>query len=212
MSKLPFGKYNCTEMSRNKIELKVTGGGRSRRTAGCRHAHNQVTGAVNSGVKTAMAGRVPFGMFYVLVDPDKPFEKVLALATMAPYFLVCALSVLIVRCRELMTITWLLGQLLNEAANFVLKRQFKQARPDGAPKVGYDEHGMPSAHAQFMGFFLASALCVLLFRVRVNMYSKLFVIACTLILTGLVCFSRTELGFHTHEQVRALLRIVSRFG
>jgi dolichyldiphosphatase len=157
-----------------------------------------------------MAGRVPFGMFYVLVDPDKPFEKVLALATMAPYFLVCALTILIVRCRELLTITWLTGQLLNETANFVLKRQFKQARPDGAPKVGFDEHGMPSAHAQFMGFFLAFAVCVLLFRVRVNLLSKLSVIACTLTLTGLVCFSRIELGFHTHEQVRNFSEIASR--
>jgi dolichyldiphosphatase len=124
---------------------------------------------------------------------------------MAPYFLVCALTILIVRCRELMTITWLTGQLINEASNFFLKRQFKQARPHGAPKVGFDEHGMPSAHAQFMGFFLAFAVCVLLFRVRDNILSKLTVIACTLILTSLVCFSRTELGFHTHEQVRDFL-------
>ena len=153
-----------------------------------------------------MAGRVPFGMFYVLVDPDKPFEKVLALATMAPYFLVCALTILVARCRELMTITWLTGQVfLNEPANFVLKRLFKQARPYGAPKVGFDEHGMPSAHAQFMGFFLAFAVCVLVFRVRVNMLLKLSVIASTLILTGLVCVSRTELGFHTHEQVSDFL-------
>jgi dolichyldiphosphatase len=149
-----------------------------------------------------MASRVPFGMFYVLVDPDKPFEKFLALATMSPYFLVCALTVVVVRCRELITITWLFGQVfLNEPTNFVLKRLFKQARPHGAPKVGFDQHGMPSAHSQFMGFFLAFAVCLLLFRIRVNLLSKLSVAASILILTGLVCVSRTELGFHTPEQV-----------
>jgi hypothetical protein len=32
--------------------------------------------------------REPFGMFYVAVDPNSKWEKILGIATMAPYFLV----------------------------------------------------------------------------------------------------------------------------
>jgi hypothetical protein len=53
-------------------------------------------------------------MFYVMVDPNSKYEKLLGIATMAPYFVICGLVVLMVRCRELMTITWLVGQLGNE--------------------------------------------------------------------------------------------------
>ena len=45
---------------------------------------------------------MPFGMFYVEVDPDSTAEKILAIAAMAPYFIMCALTTLIVRCRELL--------------------------------------------------------------------------------------------------------------
>jgi dolichyldiphosphatase len=146
--------------------------------------------------------REPFGMFYVLVDPESHFEKILAIITMAPYFIVCALTTLIARCRELVTITWLVGHLLNEVVNFGLKRLLKEERPAGAPKVGFDSHGMPSAHSQFMGFFLSFAICMFVVRVRVNIFLKLIAAACSLILSTLVCYSRIELGFHTVPQVR----------
>ena len=55
---------------------------------------------------------------------------------MAPYFIMCALTTLIVRCRELLVCSWLVGHLLNEVVNFVLKRTFKEKRPAGAPAVG----------------------------------------------------------------------------
>lgn len=34
--------------------------------------------------------REPFGMFLVMVDPDSKFEKLLGVAAMAPYFIMCA--------------------------------------------------------------------------------------------------------------------------
>ncbi len=70
------------------------------------------------------------------VDPHSKLEKLLAIAAMAPYFIMCALATLIVRCRELLVCAWLVGHLANEALNFVLKRTFKEKRPDGAPAVG----------------------------------------------------------------------------
>ena len=70
------------------------------------------------------------------VDPHSKVEKLLAIAAMAPYFIMCALATLIVRCRELLVCSWLVGHLINEVLNFVLKRTFKEKRPDGAPAVG----------------------------------------------------------------------------
>jgi hypothetical protein len=34
--------------------------------------------------------REPFGMFLVMVDPNSKFEKLLGVAAMAPYFIMCA--------------------------------------------------------------------------------------------------------------------------
>jgi hypothetical protein len=43
------------------------------------------------------------------VDPHSKAEKVLAIAAMAPYFIMCALTTLIARCRELLVCSWLVG-------------------------------------------------------------------------------------------------------
>jgi hypothetical protein len=79
-----------------------------------------------------MSPREPFGMFHVMVDPDSKFEKIFGIATMAPYFVICTLVVLIVRCRELMTITWLVGQLANEVgfhvSSFFLHHMFYEKK------------------------------------------------------------------------------------
>ncbi|KAJ1474789.1 hypothetical protein T484DRAFT_1969770 [Baffinella frigidus] len=146
--------------------------------------------------------REPFGMFLVMVDPDSKFEKLLGVAAMAPYFIMCALAVLLLRCRELLVAVWLSGHLLNEALNLVLKKVIKEPRPPGAPRVGFDEHGMPSSHSQFMGFYLVFSSCVLLFRVRnVRAHWKLGAVAFNALLSAAVLHGRILLGFHTPPQV-----------
>lgn len=49
--------------------------------------------------------------------------------------------------------TLLLGQLLNEILNLVLKNGFRQPRPSSLSN--YKDFGMPSSHAQFMAFLAA---------------------------------------------------------
>lgn len=44
--------------------------------------------------------REPFGMFYVAVDPNSKWEKILGIATMAPYFLVPRLLSSVITKRE----------------------------------------------------------------------------------------------------------------
>ncbi|EKX39757.1 hypothetical protein GUITHDRAFT_154363 [Guillardia theta CCMP2712] len=132
---------------------------------------------------------------------------------MAPYFIVCALVTLIARCRELVVCFWLLGHILNEALNFFLKRLFKEQRPPGAPAVGFDGHGMPSAHSQFMGFYLVFSAAVILLRIKnVSMVYKLLPIAFNLLLSGAVVFGRVHLGFHTEAQVIVGLCVGVLFG
>mmetsp|Transcript_28709 Transcript_28709/g.65067 ORF Transcript_28709/g.65067 Transcript_28709/m.65067 type:complete len:214 (-) Transcript_28709:31-672(-) len=157
--------------------------------------------------------RVPMGMFLVMVDPESKGEKLLGVAAMEPYFIVCALVTLIVRCRELLVCFWFLGHILNEALNFFLKRLFKEQRPEGAPAVGFDGHGMPSAHSQFMGFYFAFSSAVLLFRIRdVSLLYKLLPVAFNLLLSVAVVFGRVHLGFHTEAQVIVGLAVGFLFG
>uniref|UniRef100_A0A7S1E1B7 Phosphatidic acid phosphatase type 2/haloperoxidase domain-containing protein n=1 Tax=Hemiselmis andersenii TaxID=464988 RepID=A0A7S1E1B7_HEMAN len=149
-----------------------------------------------------MAPREPFGMFYVAVDPSSKYEKLMGIITMGPYFLMCAMVVLTARCRELLTIVWLAGQLVNEVSNYVFKRLLKQPRPPGAPRVGMHESGMPSNHAQFMGFFVAYAVLVVVYRLRgYHPLEKSLALVGTASLGLLVCHSRLLFGFHTFEQV-----------
>eukprot|EP00285_Hemiselmis_virescens_P005155 CAMPEP_0173397848 /NCGR_PEP_ID=MMETSP1356-20130122/39651_1 /TAXON_ID=77927 ORGANISM="Hemiselmis virescens, Strain PCC157" /NCGR_SAMPLE_ID=MMETSP1356 /ASSEMBLY_ACC=CAM_ASM_000847 /LENGTH=184 /DNA_ID=CAMNT_0014357197 /DNA_START=102 /DNA_END=652 /DNA_ORIENTATION=+ len=149
-----------------------------------------------------MAPREPLGMFFVAVDPASKYEKLMGVITMAPYFLMCAMCVLAARCRELLTFTWLVGQLLNEVSNYVFKRLLKQPRPPGAPRVGMHESGMPSNHAQFMGFFVAFGVLVVLYRLRgYHPVEKAATLVGTVSLGLLVCRSRLLFGFHTFEQV-----------
>ena len=136
------------------------------------------------------------------MDPESKAEKLLAIAAMAPYFIMCALTTMFVRCRELLVCSWIIGHLFNEALNFALKRTFKEKRPHGAPSVGFDEHGMPSAHSQFMGFYVSFSSMQLLLRVHnTHVAYKALAIFFNIALSGAVCYGRVELGFHTRSQV-----------
>ena len=70
--------------------------------------------------------------------------------------------------------------------------------------MGMHESGMPSNHAQFMGFFVAFSIMVVSFRLKgYHPAERLAVVAGSLALGLLVCHSRLVFGFHTVPQVRA---------
>mmetsp|Transcript_26057 Transcript_26057/g.68579 ORF Transcript_26057/g.68579 Transcript_26057/m.68579 type:complete len:136 (-) Transcript_26057:33-440(-) len=71
---------------------------------------------------------------------------------------------------------------------------------------------MPSNHSQFMGFFVVFAILVLTLRVRIHRVLKNVCILFVVTLTLTVCYSRTELGFHTVDQVVAGLIFGALFG
>lgn len=94
----------------------------------------------------------PFSLTHVLHDPKDPLGVAFAVSALVPIFLIVAYLTAFIARREAAILAMLLGQLLNEAINSLLKRTFEGPRP--YPHIG-DGHGMPSSHAQFMAFAAA---------------------------------------------------------
>ena len=92
-----------------------------------------------------------FSLTYVVYDEGDYVGLVLALFTLLPIFAVVMYVTLIVRTRSMHTLYAFAGQMLNEIANFVLKRMFAEERPKGSDRT---DPGMPSNHSQFVFFFL----------------------------------------------------------
>ena len=83
--------------------------------------------------------------------------------------------------------------------NVILKKVIKQPRPDGTE---LEDEGMPSNHAQFLGYFVTFYICELVFRSkRLDIFYR-FVYSCAGICHMiLVAYSRVYLNYHTFDQV-----------
>ncbi|KXS14799.1 PAP2-domain-containing protein [Gonapodya prolifera JEL478] len=131
--------------------------------------------------------------------------RILAYVSLTPIFLIVSYATTIFWRRDLDVAVMLGGQLANEGINAVLKDfVYREARPGSVGKG----HGMPSSHAQFMGFFFIF-LNLYIYR-RMNIQSTwLKHINCSLLLaiTAAVCLSRTYLHYHTVPQTVAGLVI-----
>lgn len=126
--------------------------------------------------------------------------KALAYASLVPVFLVVSYAALIAARRDIATIYFVLGQLVNEIYTTVLKELIQQPRP-GPLGNGY---GMPSRHAQF-AFFAASYITLYLVK-RVTFSSRVwnwYYAACAIALALIVSYSRVYLNYHTTAQVMA---------
>lgn len=81
----------------------------------------------------------------------------LALACLLPILLIAAQTTLVLflhSTSQKIALLFLIGQLLNELLNLVLKHVLRGERPGAAVRTDW---GMPSSHAQFMAF---SAQCI----------------------------------------------------
>ncbi|GAW00497.1 PAP2-domain-containing protein [Lentinula edodes] len=98
------------------------------------------------------------------------------------------------------------GQFANEGFNWILKRLYKEDRPDGSLGNGY---GFPSSHSQYMGYFSTFLICHLYFRHRFASTGSLFLDQAWRILVYiavsawglLVAYSRYHLQYHTSYQI-----------
>jgi len=128
----------------------------------------------------------------------------MAILALAPLWIGSVFTGLILRCRDLHTIAFFIGTLLNEALNMTLKYIIREERPTVRANY-YVEFGMPSSHAQFMLFFSTYTILFLLKRLHHNspldkIVRGVVIITC-LVGTILVCYGRIYLLYHTVSQV-----------
>jgi len=128
---------------------------------------------------------------------------VLAWFSMTPFFIFAGMVTLILFRRDLHTISFTGGQLINEIFNLILKRVIKEPRPQVQHTVHLVQHGMPSSHAQFIWFFSAYYVLFILFRVVEDSHKwwKPFMSLSATVLAAVVTYSRVYLGYHTTAQV-----------
>lgn len=96
--------------------------------------------------------------------------------------------------------------MLDEVLNKILKRIIKDPRPLER-KDAYGKWGMPSSHAQFMGFFTAYLVLFIClrqkntYRTAVGRAGMKLLVSMLAVVNIVVCLSRVYLSYHTLLQV-----------
>ncbi|XP_058129958.1 dolichyldiphosphatase 1-like [Anopheles ziemanni] len=135
--------------------------------------------------------------------------KLLAWISLAPLGIGAGFVALILFRRDLHTIVFFLGTLVNECFNMILKHWIKEPRPVSRAQI-WTEYGMPSSHSQFMCFFATYVLLFIFIRLhhmnnsnsaRLERLVRLLVLAICWTAAFLVCFGRIYLLYHTLNQV-----------
>lgn len=142
-------------------------------------------------------------------NPSDPISYLCAWLALVPQALCIVYVTLIWSSREIEIILMFLGQLSCEALNFLLKRLIKQERPKQMYGKGY---GMPSSHAQFVGFWAVALGLFLLLRHQpkargrrregepLSWMQRVVAAAGAVGIAAAVTASRVYLNYHTVEQ------------
>ncbi|XP_018312274.1 dolichyldiphosphatase 1 [Mycetomoellerius zeteki] len=148
---------------------------------------------------------IPLSLTLVEYPQGDIFGQLLAVISLMPFVIITGFITLILFRRDLHTIVFFIGVVINECINYILKHMIRQARPmkrDGL----YAEYGMPSTHAQFMWFFAAYATLFIYFRLNYNctiterFWRTIVAIGC-IVTALLVTYSRVYLLYHSNTQV-----------
>ncbi|CAK9438557.1 uncharacterized protein LODBEIA_P27810 [Lodderomyces beijingensis] len=152
---------------------------------------------------------IPFDHTYILYDPTDIISIISVQFSLLPiYIMVFYLSWFLVT-REIEPVIIVAGHLCSEVVNKVMKLIFKNPRPDFHREFGAINgkghvlnYGMPSAHAQFIGFFAAYYSCVLLFKIEhlKKWHRRTGSLVLMMVAFG-VAGSRIYLQYHTWQQV-----------
>ncbi|KAJ1665878.1 hypothetical protein GGF44_002953 [Coemansia sp. RSA 1694] len=153
-----------------------------------------------SGTFRAGAELRSFGLTHFQYSDGDHVGMALALASLFPIFMIVMQVTIVLSRREVAGMLLLLGQLANEAFNLLLKQTIREDRPNLHLGDGY---GMPSSHAQFMGFFVMYSFLYLETRITTNVWHKGAVQLGAVGLSVLVAASRVYLGYHSVPQVLA---------
>lgn len=150
---------------------------------------------------------IPLSLTLVEYPQGDLIGKFLALISLMPFAIIAGFLTLILFRRDLHTITFFSGVIINESINFVLKHTIREARPMRREGI-YVEYGMPSTHAQFMWFFAAYVTLFVCIRLHQNNNStalerfwRITIMAGCAFTALLVTYSRVYLLYHSNSQV-----------
>lgn len=150
---------------------------------------------------------VPLSLTHVEYPKGDWLGKIFALISLFPFGIGSGFVALVLFRRDLHTIVFFLGTLLNELLNMILKNIFAEDRPLQR-SVNYTEYGMPSAHSQFSWFFATYVICFVCIRLHhMNNNSTFETVWKTVIVVGCIAFatlvslSRIYLQYHSWKQV-----------
>lgn len=150
---------------------------------------------------------VPLSLTLVEYPQGDTFGKLLALISLTPFAILTGFVTLILFRRDLHTIAFFSGVMLNEFVNFILKHTIREARPLKREGL-HSEYGMPSTHAQFIWFFAAYVTLFVCIRLHHNSNStiserfwRIIIVVACIILAILVSYSRIYLQYHSISQI-----------
>ncbi|XP_022667917.1 dolichyldiphosphatase 1-like isoform X1 [Varroa jacobsoni] len=152
-----------------------------------------------------------FSLTHVQYPKGDSLGKLLAFISLSPLGIaVCMLTLILFR-RDLHTITFSSGILLNEVMNYTLKHLIREPRPLKRQEEMTVEFGMPSSHSQFMWFVATYLMFFITFRLHHGSNNnsvwegvwRHLLIAGGFFWAGAVAASRVYLEYHTLAQVMA---------
>uniref|UniRef100_A0A803JH92 Dolichyldiphosphatase n=1 Tax=Xenopus tropicalis TaxID=8364 RepID=A0A803JH92_XENTR len=137
------------------------------------------------------------------------YGQLLAYLSLGPVFLLISFLTLIIFKRELHTISFLLGLVVNEGVNWSIKNIVREPRPcEGTHATVTTEYGLPSSHSQFMWFFSVYSFLFLYLRMHqtnnarfLDLLWRHVLSLCLLTVAFLVSYSRVYLVYHSWSQV-----------
>ncbi|XP_016146426.1 dolichyldiphosphatase 1-like [Sinocyclocheilus grahami] len=134
--------------------------------------------------------------------------QVLACMSLLPIAVLVGFVTLIVFKRELHTISFFGGLIMNEGLNWLLKHILQEPRPCGGHSSVTTEYGMPSSHSQFIWFFVVYFFLFLYLRMHQTNNARCVellwrhILSIILLAVALfVSYSRVYLLYHTWSQV-----------
>ncbi|XP_075591544.1 phosphatidate cytidylyltransferase, mitochondrial [Dermatophagoides farinae] len=138
------------------------------------------------------------------------YGNFLAFVSLLPFAIIIAFFTLTIFVRDIHVILFFIGQLINEAINYLLKNHVQADRPankfrdqfTSSGSSSSSSYGWPSSHCQFMAFFVTySSFCVCFRLSRLKPYWFCFMLICIdLISFAFVFHSRTYLLYHHVHQ------------
>ena len=153
-----------------------------------------------------------FSLTYIEYPEDDVWGKYLAILSLTPLIIVIMFLTFFAAKRDMHTLTFGIGTILNGCINVFLKHTFKESRPEESLNRAktsklWEQYGWPSSHSQFMFFVSSYLVLFVLFRLNhagaslKNRFYWLLTLLAGMALAAIVAYGRVYLGYHSQNQV-----------